>query len=287
MGHTPPESLAGQEAGEPRKVGLIAGGGQFPILFSRKARIKGISVFTVAHIREADPELEKYAEAIEWVHIGQLKKILKFFKSHGIGEAVMMGTIRKTRIFSDVRPDLKAISLVAATRHTHDDGLLSAFAGWLETEGIRVRPSTFLLPELIAQEGCWTRRKPGRLEMEDVALGWKIAKEVGRLDVGQCVVVARGSVTAVEAIEGTDETIRRGARLAREKAVVVKVCKPDQDTRFDVPAVGLQTVKTMTEAGARVLAIEAGKAVVFDREEMIALADREKISIIALKGPGT
>jgi DUF1009 family protein len=195
----------------------------------------------------------------------------------------MIGTIEKTRIFSDVRPDTKAIFLFASmANNTHDDRLLSAFAAFLEKEGIRVRPSTFLLPEMLAPEGCWTRRRPDKGEMNDIRFGWKVAKEIGRLDIGQCVVVAGGSVTAVEAIDGTDATILRGGRLAKGAAVVVKVCKPTQDFRFDVPAVGAETVQTMKEAGVKVLALEAGKAVVFDREEMVALADRYKMTVVAM-----
>jgi hypothetical protein len=289
MNDSPRQTAAnGRPWGEeiPTRVGLIAGGGQFPLLFSEKARQRGLSLFTVAHLKESDPDLARFADAIEWVHLGQLGRILKFFKRHRVADAVMMGTINKTRIFSDVRPDTKAIALFAAmANNTHDDRLLSAFAAVLEKAGIRVRPSTFLLPEMLAPEGCWTRRRPGKGEMNDIRFGWSVAKEIGRLDIGQCVVVAGGSVTAVEAIDGTDATILRGGRLAKGTAVAVKVCKPNQDTRFDVPAVGAQTIRTMNEAGVRVLAVEAGKAVVFDRQEMIAEADRFKIAVVAMREP--
>ena len=195
----------------------------------------------------------------------------------------MIGSVRKTRIFSDIRPDIKAISLIARLKNSHDDNLLRAFADLLEKEGISIRASTFLLPELIASEGCWTRRKPTRVERRDINLGWTVAKEIGRLDIGQCVVAGGGSVLAVEAIDGTDATIRRGGKLGRGEAVVVKVCKPNQDQRFDLPAVGAQTISTMIETDARALAIEAGKALVFDREEMIRLADRHKVAIVAIR----
>jgi hypothetical protein len=275
-----------QQGGIPRRVGLIAGGGQFPLLFSKTARRRGLSLFTVAHRKESDPALADYADAIEWVHLGQVGRMLKFFKRHRVADAVMMGTIQKTRMFSDVRPDTRAIALFAAMAdNTHDDRVLSAFAALLEKEGIRVRPSTFLLPEMLAPAGCWTRRRPGKGEMNDVRFGWAVAKEIGRLDIGQCVVVAGGSVTAVEAIDGTDATILRGGRLAKGTAVAVKVCKPTQDMRFDVPAVGAQTIRSMQEAGVRALAVEAGKAVVFDRREMIELANRFKIAVVALKDP--
>jgi DUF1009 family protein len=160
---------------------------------------------------------------------------------------------------------------------------LRGFVKVLEKEGIQIKPSTFLIPELLAETGCWTKRKPSRSDKNDIELGWKLAKEIGRLDIGQCIVVGGGSVLAVEAIDGTDATIKRGGRLGKGAAVVVKVCKPHQDTRFDIPAVGAQTIRTMHEAGARVLGIEAGKAVVFDKKEMIDLADEVGITIVALE----
>jgi DUF1009 family protein len=265
-----------------KKIGLIAGSGQFPILFSRKAKQKGFLVYAAAYLNEADHALKDDVEAIEWMNLGQIKRLISFFKKNSITEAVMLGAIQKTRMFSDVRPDIKAISLVARMKNTHDDGLLSAFSELLENEGIMIRSSTFLLPDLVAEEGCWTKRRPTRAEKADIEIGWHIAKEIGRLDVGQCVVVCGGSVLAVEAIDGTDATIRRGGKLGNGEAVIVKVCKPNQDTRFDMPAVGIQTIKTMNESGIKTLAVEAQKAVVFDKEEMVNLADIFGISIIAI-----
>ncbi len=264
------------------RIGLIAGSGQFPIIFSRAAKSKGFAVYAAAYLNETDPVLKEHVEAIEWMHIGQIKRLIMFFKKNNISKAVMMGAIKKTKMFSDVRPDMKAIALIAKMRHTHDNRILSGFAEILEKEGIKIQASTFLLPDLLAQKGCWTKRKPTRSEKADIRLGWNLAKEIGRLDIGQCVVVGGGSVLAVEAIDGTDATIKRGGKLARGIAVVVKVCKPNQDIRFDVPAVGVQTIKTMHEAGAGTLTIEAGKAIVFDRQEMIDLANKHGISIVAL-----
>jgi len=265
-----------------KRIGLIAGSGQFPLIFSRAAASKGYAVYAIAFVKETGPELANCVDALEWLHLGQLNRLIKFFKKNRVQEAVMLGAITKTRMFTDVRPDLKAISLMAGMRHTHDDGILSAFADVLEKEGIRIRPSTFLLPELVAREGCWTTRKPTRSERADIKLGWEMAKAVGRLDIGQCVVVKGGSVLAVEAIDGTDATIRRGGALGKGGAVLVKVCKPIQDTRFDMPAVGATTVAAMAASGVSVLAIEADKAVVFEQDEMIELADRKRIAIQAL-----
>ncbi len=265
------------------RIGLIAGGGQFPLLFAKKAKEKGLSIYAAAYLNEADPRLADGVEAIEWMHLGQVRRLIRFFKKNQVVETVMMGSIKKTRMFSDVKPDSKAISLLLKMFSTHDDGMLRSFAGVLEKEGIRIRPSTFLLPDLLAPEGVWTQRRPNRSEAADIAFGWKCARDIGGLDIGQCVVVAGGTILAVEAIEGTDAAISRGGQLGKGGAVAVKVCKPNQDTRFDIPAVGMQTVQTMYDAGVGALAVEAGKTVVFDRQEMIALADRFGIAIVGMK----
>ena len=261
------------------KLGLIAGNGQFPILFARIANQKGIAVYTAAYVNEADPQIERLSTRIQWLHLGQVKRLIRFFKQHGIGRAVMLGGVRKTRLFTDVRPDIKAIAIIAGMRHTSDDAIMRAFADSLEKEGITIAPSTFLLPELLATPGVWSRRRPSGAERKDIALGFTIAREIGRLDIGQSVVIGGGSVLAVEAIDGTDATIERGGRLGGGQAVLVKVCKPNQDVRFDVPSVGVTTIETMRRADVRALAIEAGKTLVFDREEMIRAADEGDIAI--------
>ena len=278
----PPSQRDG--AGARRPIGLIAGNGQFPLIFARAARRRGLPVVAVAHIGETVAELDSHVDAIQWLHVGQIRKLIRFFKRSGVEVAAMIGGIRKTRMFTDVRPDTKAIALFAAMRHTHDDGILRAFADVLEKAGIRVLPSTQLVPELLAREGCWTRRKPGRAEQADIELGWKLAREIGRLGIGQCVVMGGGSVLAVGAVDGTDATIARGAGLGRGNAVVVKICKPNQDLRFDIPAVGVETIETMAAHGATALAVEAGRTVVFDRDRMIEAADGAGIAIVALKG---
>lgn len=265
-----------------KNIGLIAGNGPFPVMFAKKAAQKGWRVFAIGYENETDPALSDHAAAMQIIHIGQVKRLIRFFKDHSITDAVMIGGIGKPSAFSDIRPDLKALSFLAGMRkNTGDDRVLRAFASMLENEGIKILPSTFLLPEILAPEGCWTKRKPTKSERLDIDLGWKIAKAVGRLDIGQCVVVGRGSVLAVEAIDGTDSTIRRGGALAKGVAVVVKVCKPTQDFRFDVPAVGVGTIKCMHDANVTALCVEAGKSVVFEPDDMIAAADRFGISIIA------
>jgi len=206
---------------------------------------------------------------------------MNFFKKNGVAEAVMLGAITKRKIFSDVKPDIKAISLISSCVATHDDGILRAFAGALEKEGIKILSSTFLIPDLLAVKGCWTKRKPSRSEKADIDIAWNLAKEIGCFDIGQCILVEGGSVLAVEAIDGTDATIRRGAALGKGGAVVVKICKPGQDRRFDIPAVGVETIRAMNQSGARVLVVEAGATVVFDRDEMIELADKLGICVMA------
>lgn len=266
-----------------KKIGLIAGSGPFPVLFAKKATARGYEVFAAGYRNETEPAIAGHVAAMETFYIGQVSRLIKFFKKHGVDSAVMIGAIDKPSSLKDIRPDIKALQLLAAVRRetTHDDRILRAFAGLLEEEGIKVRSSTFLLPELLAAPGCWTRRRPSEKERRDIELGWKMAKAVGSLDIGQCVVVAGGSVLAVEAIDGTDATIRRGGSLGRGDAVVVKVCKPIQDFRFDVPAVGSQTIESMHEAGVRVLVIEAGRSIVFDKDGMVELADKYGISIEA------
>lgn len=265
------------------KIGLIAGGGQFPLLFARKAAQKGYEVVAVGFNSETDKTLKDQVDHFKWLYLGQISKLVKYFKGHGISQAVMLGSIQKTNIFTDIRPDLTALAFIARTTRTHDDTILSSFADLLLQQGIEIKPSTFLLPELISTKGCWTRRQPDRAEKKDMFQGWKLAKAIGRLDIGQCLVISHGTVLAVEAIDGTDATIRRGAGLAQGKgAVVVKLSKPGQDIRFDLPSSGLGTIKTMQESGARVLVLEAEKSIAFDREEMITLANDHGIAIMAL-----
>ncbi len=268
------------------RIGLIAGSGPFPLVFAQKAKNKGFDVYAIGYHNETDPALAHHVAHFESIHIGQVKRLLNYFKSNGVSEAVMIGAIKKPGSISEIKPDLKAIALIAGMRHnTHDDRILRAFAKALEDEGVKIRPSTFLIPELLAPEGCWTRRRPTKTEQSDINLGWKMAKAIGRLDIGQCVAVQNGTVMAVEAVDGTDATIKRAGRLARGNAVVVKVCKPIQDFRFDVPAVGTQTLRSMKEAGVSVLAIEANRSLVFDREAMVDLADQWKMTIVSMAGP--
>ena len=264
-----------------KKIGLIAGGGQFPILFARAARQNGVEVVAVALKGEADELLESEVDLCSWVSLGKLGRMIETFQKAQVTEVAMAGAVAKTKLFSKIRPDWKAVRLLARMLHKKDDAILRAFTEELEAHGIIVRPSTLFLPELLAPPGILTRRRPNARERRDINFGWNLAKEIGKLDIGQCILVRDQAVLAVEAIEGTDDTIRRGGRLGKSEVVVVKVCKPNQDLRFDVPAVGLQTIETMKEVGASVLVVEAERTLMFDREKMIQAADDARIAIVS------
>lgn len=263
-------------------VGIIAGGGNFPLLVAEAARRRGCFTVAVAHEGETDTALEGHVDELVWIKLGQFGRLIRAFRSRGVTRVMMAGTIAKRRMFSRLRPDLKGLAVMTRMAVFHDDGILRNVSREMEREGIMVIPSTHFLPELMAPPGVLTRRKPKKQEMSDIGFGWRMAKELGRLDIGQCVVVRSRTVIALEAMEGTDETIRRGGLIAREKAVVVKVSKPTQDLRFDVPAVGPVTIRVMKEVKASVLAVEAGRTLVFEMPEMVRLADEAGIAVVSL-----
>lgn len=272
--------------GPGERIGLIAGNGRFPIIFADNARRLGYAVSAVAHIGETDPELENYVERIHWIKIGQLNKLIKALKDDGVRQAVMLGGISKTHVFTTVRPDLRTLAVASRLRAFKDDAILREFAAELESEGIRIRESTFGLEGILAEEGPLTRRRPGRKEWSDIRYGWEVAREVGRLDIGQCVVVKDRVIVAVEAVEGTDRAIQRGGELAGAGTVVVKRCKPQQDLRFDLPAVGPKTIEVMASVKATALAVEAGKSVLLDRWEMVQRAERAGIAVVGIPSEG-
>ena len=263
------------------KFGLITGGGPFPLMAAKAARQRGFHVVAVAHEGETDPALSSVADEVIWIKLGQLGRLIKAFKKRDVKEVLMAGTIAKRKMFGGVRPDLRAIKIFSKLAFFHDDDILRALADELEKEGITIISSTQYLPGLLAPEGNLTTKKPSTSEMNDITFGWMVAKELGRLDIGQSVVVRQKTVLAVEAMEGTDETILRGGRLAKEKAIVVKRSKPNQDLRFDVPSVGLGTIEIMSQVKASALAIEAWKTLIFDKEKMLQAADRAGISIVS------
>lgn len=267
---------------DPEKIGVVAGGGQFPRLFVDAAKKAGRQPVVIAHKGETDLQIERCAENIRWIKLGQLGKMLSFFKQQGVGETVFLGTITKTRIFRDVFPDLKALSLWNSIDRKQDDAILRAVAGALEKEGIKVVESTLYLKHLLFPKGILTRKKPNKEQRRDIVFGWKNARAIGSLDIGQCVVVRDCSVLAVEAIDGTDATILRGGKLAGEGAVVVKVRKPGQDFRFDLPATGVETIRNIARVKGKVLAVEAGQSLLFDRERMIEEANQSGIIVVGI-----
>ncbi len=265
-------------------IGLIAGNGRFPVIFAENARTLGLRVSAVAHYGETVPELEQVVDRMHWVRVGQFGKIIQALRGDGVRHAVMLGGMKKTLLFSGARPDFRAMALFAKLRSWKDDHILRAMADGLEEEGITIRESTFGLSNILMPEGVLTRRCPSGKERDDVSFGWSAAKEVGQMDIGQCVVVKDRVIVAVEAVEGTDEAIRRGGRLGRHGAVVVKRCKPQQDLRFDLPAVGPRTIQVMHEVRASVLAVEADKTVLLDREDMLERANRAGIAMLGCRG---
>lgn len=265
-----------------RKLGLIAGNGKFPLIFAAQARREGVSLVTVAHRGETLEEIEQLADDVTWVYVGELGKIIRTFRQAGVEEAVMAGGIKKVKLFSNFRPDLRGAAFLARVRSREDDRLLRGVAEELEKDGIRVVESTLFLSEIIPAPGALTRRQPTSEQWDDIRLGFTTAKDVGRLGIGQCVVVKRGMVLAVEAAEGTDAAIRRGAELGKEGFVAVKTSKPQQDLRFDVPAVGLDTVRMLAELKGAVLAVEAGKTILLEKEKLIAAADAAGIVVVAV-----
>lgn len=267
---------------DPESIGIIAGGGQFPLLFIEAAHAAGRRVVVVAHKGETNEKVSGVADAVCWVKLGQLGKVISFFKQEGVGETVFLGTITKTQIFRDVLPDFKGLTLWNKIDRKQDDAILRGIAGTLEKEGIKVLESTLYLRHLLFPVGVITRKKPNKNQRLDIEFGWQNARAIGKLDIGQCVVVRNCTVLAVEAIEGTDATILRGGTLAKEQAVVVKVKKPGQDFRFDLPATGLTTIRSLQQVQGAVLAVEAGQTLLFDKELMIEEANKAGIVIVGV-----
>ncbi len=265
------------------RIGLIAGNGRFPIIFADNAKKLGYAVSAVAHEGETEPELAQHVERIHWIKIGQFNKLIYALKGDGVSRAVMLGGIKKTHVFTTARPDFRMLALAGRLAFWKDDDILRGFAEELEREGITITESTFGLTGILVEEGALTKRTPSKKEWEDVRYGWEVAREIGRLDIGQCVVIKDRVVVAVEAVEGTDDAIRRGGDLAKEGVVVVKRSKPQQDLRFDLPAVGPRTIEVMTSVKATVLALEAGRSVLLDREEMLRNAERAGIAVVGMK----
>jgi DUF1009 family protein len=271
--------------GEP--LALIAGNGRFPLLAARGARRAGRRVVALAIREEAAAELEGEVDEIHWLSLGQLGKAIDVMHRAGAREAVMAGQVKHRQIFSGIVPDLKLMSLLARLAFQNTDSLIGAVADALGREGIVLLPSTAFLEDELAREGVMTRRAPTKDERRDVEYGERVARALAGMDLGQTAVVKDRAAVALEAMEGTDETIRRAGRIAGPGATVVKVAKPEQDMRFDVPVVGPGTLDAMREAGARVLAVDAGRTLLIDRADLLRRADDAGIAVLGLvpKGP--
>ena len=266
------------------KLGLLAGLGKLPVEFAKAARGMGLHVFAVALVEGVDQSLPAVTVDLQQISIARLGAIITYLKEHEITKVTMIGKVTKEILFSGKHemPDERMLKLLSSLPDRSDDTMMMAFVKELAMEGIQVFDQTALIRSLMPAAGTLTKREPTVNEQEDMAFGFKIAKEIGRLDIGQTVVIKNLAVMAVEAIEGTDACIRRGGELACGGAVVAKVAKPEQDLRFDMPTIGVQTIESMLAADVRAIVMEAGKTLLVEREKVIALADANSITIVAM-----
>jgi DUF1009 family protein len=285
------------------KLGLIAGNGRFPFLVLDAARAQGNEVVIAAIKEETDPAIEKNGTKVHWLSLGELSKLIETFKNEGVTRALMAGQVKHKQIFSGIRPDWRLAKLLLSLGTRNTDSLIGAVAKVLEDEGIHLMSSTEFLEPLLAKSGVLTKRAPTEEEIKNIAYGRDVARHIAQYDIGQTVVIAECACVAVEAMEGTDATIERAGKITRSSSLrhpersepqvsavegpaflssaltVVKVAKPNQDMRFDVPVIGLKTIETMASAGATCLAIDAGKCLLLDGQKIIAAADRANIAI--------
>jgi UDP-2,3-diacylglucosamine hydrolase len=265
----------------PDVLGIIAGNGVYPRLLADSARRAGVrKIIAVAFTGETDPALRLHVDLIEWMRVGQLNRLLKFFRDQKIHHAIMAGQIAPKNLF-DLHPDWKALLLLAKLKQRNAESIFAAIGDELAKIGVDLLSAATFLEDSLASGGLIAGPKLSRREEEDVALGWKIAKEIAGLNIGQTVIVKNGTILAVEAFEGTNDAINRGGALARKDAVVVKVAKSNQDMRFDVPVIGVETIRVAAEIKLRVIAVEAGRTLLLERDAIIDLANRANISIVA------
>jgi UDP-2,3-diacylglucosamine hydrolase len=266
------------------RIGIIAGNGRFPFLVLQGARDLGHDVTVVAVKEEAFPELEEAARGagadLHWVSLGQLGRCIKLLKGAGVAQAVMAGQVRHVKIFSGIVPDLTLLSVLTRLKSRNTDALISAVADVMRDHGIDLLDSTAFLAPLLARDGVLSSRPPTAEETEDFQFGYRMADAIAGLDIGQTIAVRHKAVVAVEAMEGTDAVIERAGRLAGPGTRVVKVAKPNQDMRFDVPVIGLATIEAMRAAGASALSIDAGRTLVLDGEAVFASANEASIAIV-------
>jgi len=266
-----------------KTLGLIAGNGKFPILFAREAKAKDIKVIAAGIRGDTSLFLKPFTDEFNMFKVGELKKMFEFFRLAGVKEVIMAGQVNQKNLFDEkLDLDEEFQALYDALKDRKADTIFSAIANKLRENGLELIDSTFLLEDYLAPKGTLTKRGPTTSELEAIEFGQKIAKDMGAIDVGQTVVVKEKAIVAIEAMEGTDQTILRGGRIAKKGAVVVKTSKPGQDLRFDVPVIGPRTIAAMKKSGADCLAIESGKTIVIDCEKCVALANKSKICIVGV-----
>jgi DUF1009 family protein len=271
---------------KPGILGIIAGNGVYPRLLADSARKAGVqTIVAAAFTGETDPALTAHVDELDWLRVGQLSRLLQFFRERKVRHAVMAGQIAPKNLF-DLRPDWKALLLLAKLKQRNAETIFAAIADELSKIDIELLPATSFLESALASPGLIAGTALSRREEEDVEYGWKIARELARLDIGQTVLVKNGTVLALEGFDGTNETIKRGGMLARHGAIMIKVAKPNQDLRFDVPVIGVETIRVAQEARLRVLAVQAGQTLLLEKEATIDAANRAKISIIARSAAG-
>jgi len=275
--------VAAASPADPKKIGLIAGNGTFPILFADQARRQGEQVVAVALKEEASQDLAQHVDQITWLSLGQLGKTIDFFKDNGVTRAVMAGQVKHTQLFRDIVPDFRVAKLLAKAVNNKAQSLLSAVTQEFESEGIQFLSSATYLEEWLCPAGLLTKRKPTSAEDADIAFGWPLARLIAEQDIGQTLIVKDKTVVAVEGMEGTDACIRRAGEVAGAGCVVIKAARPKQDLRFDIPVIGLRTLESMRQAGARVLAMEAGKTLLLDKDMLIKEANGADLALTGLR----
>ena len=264
----------------PETFGIIAGNGVYPKQLAIAARRAGVKrIVTIAFINETDAGLAENVDTMEWLRVGQLARMLKYFREHGVRQAVMAGQIAPRNLF-DLHPDWKALLLLARLKERNAESIFGGIAAELQKAGVELLPATTFMEHALASSELMAGPKLSRRQTGDIDFGWKIAKEIARLDIGQTVIVKNGTVLAIEGLDGTNETIRRGGKLAGTGAIMIKVSKPDQDMRFDVPVIGVETIRVAHEAGVRAIAIEAGRTLLLQKPAILEQANRAQISII-------
>ena len=265
-------------------IGIIAGRGHYPFLMSQEARTHGVKNIAIVGLRgDGSPKLEACSDTLDWAYPGQLNKTIKHLKRRGISQAVMVGQVKPGRLFKGLRPDLKTLKILLSTPERNADSLFSAVCDEFNKAGIEILPAITFLEDHLAHEGVMNKVKLDKSRHADLEFGFRMAKEISRLDIGQSIVVKKGTILAVEGFEGTDKAIRRGGELGRGGVTVAKVSKPNHDLRFDVPCIGMRTVESLIAARARTLVVEAGLTLFIEKERVLAALDDAKICVVGKK----